>query len=174
MPVELIEVLETVKQLNLHVITYLKEHQSELHKLRWDVFEHLIGEFFASWGYSDVRLVGRDPTTSADIYAVKKMDPSGVPIRYFVEVKQVKGRIGVNVIDQVIGAVLEERQRIGWHLGMIVSATGFTEFKKYSRPHLEKIGIELRDYGDIVKWLQDYKPSDKGLWLPDPLRRLHA
>jgi hypothetical protein len=170
--VELTNVLETTERLTPHLVQYLKQHESELSKLPWDIFEHLIAEFFASWGYEDVRLVGRDPRTAADIYALRKADPSGIPIRYFVEVKRRKNRIGVEVIDGVYGAFSQERPTYGWHAAMIVSVAGFKDFQRYTCHELALKGVELRGYDDIKKWLADYKPSDKGLWLPNPLRNL--
>ena len=170
--VELTEVLETTERLTPHLVYHLKQHESELSKLPWDVFEHLIAEFFASWGYEDVRLVGRDPGTAADIFALRKTDQSGIPIRYFVEVKHWKNRVGVEVIDGVYGAFSQERPAHGWHAAIIVSVAGFKDFQRYTYHELALKGVELRGYDDIKKWLADYTPSDKGLWLPNPLRNL--
>lgn len=72
--VELIHVIETVKRLTPDLIAYLQSHEIDLDKLRWDVFEHLVAEFFASWGFQDVRLVGRNSKTSADIFAAYFID----------------------------------------------------------------------------------------------------
>ena len=170
--VELTDVLETAERLTPYLVQYLKDHESDLGKLPWDVFEHLIAEFFAGWGYEDVRLVGRDPGTAADIFALRKPDPSGIPIRYFVEVKHWKKRVGVEVIDGVYGAFSQERPRLGWHAAMIVSVAGFKDLRRYTNHELALRGVELRGYDDVKKWLADYKPSDKGLWLPNPLRNL--
>lgn len=37
---------------------------------------------------------------------------------------------------------------------------------KYTPRTLELMGIELRNKDDVVAWLNDYRPSDKGLWMP--------
>jgi hypothetical protein len=68
-PQALADVVESVKKLTPELIEHLRSRKDDLTKIRWDVFEHLVGEFLAHQGFKDVRLVGRDPRTSADIYA---------------------------------------------------------------------------------------------------------
>jgi len=151
------------------LISHLKKNVNDLNKIQWKVFEHLIAEFFASWGYTEVRLVGRDNKTSADIFAIRKVDQSGVDLRFFVEIKKTRKKVGIKVINQVYGAMLEERPRIGWHVGMIVSLYGFQSFQKVTPQELIYKGIELRGREDVIEWLQSYKPNHNGLWLPKPL-----
>ena len=171
-PAHLVDIIETVSHLSPHLIHHLKVNPADLQKLPWNVFEHLVAEFFASWGYDDVRLVGRDQTTAADIFAVQRIDPSGVRIRYFVEVKRTKSKIGVEVVNGVLGAMIRERPVHGWHVAMIVSLTGFKEFKATDPVRLTLQGIELRDGNDVLNWLKNYRPGDRGLWLSEPLRHL--
>jgi transcriptional regulator with XRE-family HTH domain len=172
--IELVDVVSSVRHLSTHLIHHLKMNIADIQKLRWDVFEHLIAEFFASWGFPDVRLVGRDPLTSADIFAVGRPDPTGVSFRYFVEVRRRERRIDVNVIDRVYGALVQERPRYGWHVAMIVSSVNFTAFRKkgYSREELALKGVELRNQEAVKVWLEEYEPNANGLWLPRPLRHL--
>ena len=160
------DLITQAKELTPFLISHLRRNSDDILKLKWEVFEHLIAEFFASWGFHEVRLVGRNASTSADIFAIQKTDKTGVRIRYFVEVKRWKTKVGVEVIDRVYGAMLCERPQWGWHLAMIVSVLGFKNTRKYKRDDLERRGIELRDKDDIAGWLRDYRPSDKGLWLP--------
>jgi hypothetical protein len=42
-----------------------------------DVFEQLVGELLASWGWDEVKLVGRNSQTSADILAGRFDDKIG-------------------------------------------------------------------------------------------------
>ena len=170
--IELIPVIETIKNLTPALIAYLRTYEADIERLRWDVFEHLIAEFFASWGFEDVRLVGRNAKTSADIFAAQVINPIGTKIRYFIEVKRWKHKVGVQVIDQVYGAMLSERPVFGWHAAMIVSLVGFKDFEKYSRESLALRGIELRERDDLLKWLRGYKPKGNGLWLPEPRKEL--
>jgi predicted DNA-binding protein YlxM (UPF0122 family) len=168
-PIQLIPIIETIKNLTPELIKHLQSHHDNLDDLRWDVFEHLIAEFFASWGWEDVRLVGRNHRTSADIFAAHIINPLGVKIRYFIEVKRWKHKVGVQIIDQVYGAMISEKPVWGWHAAMIVSLVGFKDFEKYSREAIALRGIELKDRNDLLKWLKGYKRNKNGLWLPQPL-----
>jgi hypothetical protein len=166
--IDVSDVIEKAQELTPYLITYLKNHEDDLRKLPWQVFEHLIAEFFASWGYEDIRIVGRNSQTAADIIAMRKPDASGVKIRYFIEVKRWKKRVGVEIVDRVIGALLAEREKFGWHLGMIVTIANFKKMGKYKPSQLSMLGIELRDGDDVRCWLKDYQFHQKGLWLPNP------
>ncbi|HEV2863176.1 MAG TPA: restriction endonuclease [Pyrinomonadaceae bacterium] len=171
-PIELLPVIEKATRLTPALIEHLRSHSEDLENLRWDVFEGLVAEFFASWGWEDVRLVGRNSKTSADIFAAYILNPLGVKIRYFVEVKRWKRKVGVQIIDQVYGAMISERQAFGWHAAMIVSLVGFKDFEKYSRETLILKGVELKDRNDLLMWLKGYKPNKSGLWLPQPLTEI--
>jgi hypothetical protein len=170
--VESKEVIETVRKLTPELIKYLGSHEHDLEKIRWQVFEHLVAEFFASWGFEDVALVGRNSNTSADIFAAYRISAIGERVCYFVEVKRWKKRVGVEMIDRVYGAMLFERPKYGWHAAMIVSVVGFKDFNKYTREELTRKGLLLRDREDLLRWLKDYKPNKDGLWLPSPSNKL--
>lgn len=168
-PAGLAEVIEKVERLTPELIAYLQENEIALDRVPWDVFEHLIAEFLAHQGFSDVALVGRDPSTSADIFAAWSVPSTGVSVRFFVEVKHWKGQVGIRVINEVLGAMIRERPRIGWHASMIVTSGGFSEFRQIGKPQLALQGVELKDRDDLLRWLADYRPNKHGLWLPAPL-----
>ena len=165
---DLSDVIESVKKLTPELIMHLQSHEQDLEKMDPLVFEHLVAEFLAQMGFQEVRLVGKEWETSADIYAVEKVNRIGVSIRYFVEVKRHKNKIGIDVIDRVYGAVIGEKTKYGWNAAMIVSVVGFKDIKKYTKRDIEMMGIYLKDRDDLRKWLQDYQPNKGGLWLPDP------
>lgn len=155
----------TVTELTPQLIAYLREHNDELHDLRWDVFERLVAELLKSRGFERVQLAGQRGDTAADIVATQLIDPLGIRLRYFVEVKRWKNKIGVEVVDRVLGAMLAERPSWGWHLAMIVTLAGVKNMRKYTRRQLQFLGIEIRDQSDIAQWLEDYSPNENGLWL---------
>ena len=68
--------------------------------------------------------------------------------------------------------MLTERPTIGWHAAMIVSKAGFRDFRKFNPYQLSLQGIELKDKNDLLKWLDDYEPNERGLWLPKPSTEL--
>lgn len=170
-PVVLAEVVESITQLTPELIEHLKRHEQDIDKIPWNIFEHLIAEFFAAQGYDDVRLVGRDQATSADIYASHTLDPLGTRLKFFVEVKRIKGLVGVEVINEVLGAMFLERPTFGWHVAIIVSTGGFRRLRKFSKHEISYRGLELKDRNDLLRWLDNYRPNKNGLWLPYPLTK---
>ena len=168
----LADVVETAEKLTPELVEHLRRQRQDIRKIRWDLFEHLVGEFLAQQGFRDVRLVGRDPRTSADLYATWVIDATGIVLRFFIEVKRWEHRVGITVINEVLGAMLTERERFGWHAGLIIATGGFTKMKKYSPIELSLRGIELKEKNDLLQWLDGYRPNKNGLWLPAPERSL--
>jgi hypothetical protein len=145
---EVTEVIETVRQLTPELIHYLRENESDLQKLRFDVFEHLVGECLKQRGFDEVKLVGRDQQTSADIFAMQKLNTIGGEFRCFVEVKRWKDKVGIEVVDRVYGAMLIEQPKFGWNAAMIVSLAGFTKQQKVSALKLNRLNILLKQKED--------------------------
>lgn len=164
--IELQDTLRSIKELSIELLLYLKDQPDNLIRLPWGVFEQLVAECLASKGFDEVKLVGKNPKTAADIFAIEKSSASGSRIRYFIEVKRWKDKVGVEIIDRVLGAIQSEKATWGWHIGMIITLSDFKEMRKYTPEALELMGIELRNKDDIVAWLNDYRPSDTGLWMP--------
>ena len=115
-----------IRDLTPGLITHLRSRKEDLRSLRPAVFEHLVGEFLVQRGISSVHLVGQDSRTSADLFAVKHIAEIGVDVRFFVEVKRWKDKVGIEVINQVVGAMILEEPEFGWHAAMIVSLGGFS------------------------------------------------
>ncbi len=161
-------VVEKVKKLTPELIQHLKSNKSDLNRIHWEVFQHLVGEFLKTRGFDDVRLVGRNPLTSADLYASHLMSPVGIIVRVFVEVKRTSEKLGIEVINEVAGAMLTEKPSIGWHAALIVSTARFRDFRKFNPYELSLRGIELKNRNDLLKWLEEYEPNERGLWLPRP------
>jgi len=164
--VELYEVIEAVKFITPELIQYLKGKENDLENLPPEIFEELIAELLCQRGFSDVKHVGRDIATSADIYAAYNIDAIGEQVKYFVEVKRWKDKVGIQVINQVYGAMLIEQPDFGWTAAMLVSLSGYKEFKKIDRHMLDKRNVILKDRNDISLWIDEYIPNKDGLWLP--------
>ena len=156
--------IEEIEALSPEMLDRLRRHSADINKLRPEVFEHFVGELLASRGFTSVKLVGRNQTTSADIIATRYVDDVGEH-KYFIEVKRWKDKIGIEVIDRVYGALVGERSKHGWTAAMVVSIVGFKEFKKYTRQEVANLGIYLKDRDELLKWLEEYKESPTGLWL---------
>jgi hypothetical protein len=172
-PIFVVSLIESATDLTPEVISHLKGMPEDLRMLSPDIFEHLVGELLCSQGFEDVRLVGRDSSTAADIFAAKKLCGVDITHRLLVEVKRHKKRIGIEVINQVVGAMVTERARHGWHSALIVSLSGFKSLKRESPEGLSLQGIELKEGADIIRWLDDYScRREGGLWLCDPKRHM--
>lgn len=165
-PTELADVVERVAKLTPQLVQHVRKDPQALNKLAPDVFEHLVGELLAGQGFSEVKLVGRNPYTAADILVTHHVSALGIAHRYFVEVKHSRDRVGVQVVDRVYGAMLSERNSWGWHAALIVSLVGFSKFRKVTREELALRGVELRERDDLLDWLRSYRPNKHGLWLP--------
>jgi HJR/Mrr/RecB family endonuclease len=166
LPVSLIEVVETIKSLTPDLIHHLKQNEDDFQKLKPTVFEHLVGELLLQRGFDEVKLVGQDAKTSADILAVKKVHEIDDEVRYFVEVKRWKKKIGIEVINQVYGAMLSEREDYGWNAAMIVSLVGSKNLRKMNSEKLKSLNVTLKQKDDLLHWLKEYEPKGSGLWLP--------
>jgi len=165
---ELVPVVEKIRRLEPSLIAHLQQHNEDLGKIHPLLFEHLFAEFLAAQGFDDVRLVGRNAKTSADIFAAKFIPGPDIPMRLFVEVKRWKHTIGIQVINQVLGAFLGERERVGWNAALVVTVGGFRDFEKWSREELALKGLYLKDRDDLLRYLDGYKQHANGLWLPNP------
>lgn len=165
---ELVPVIEKIRRLEPALIRHLQQHNDDLAKIHPLLFEHLFAEFLAAQGFDDVRLVGRNAKTSADIFAAKFIPGPDIPMRVFVEVKRWKNSIGIEVINQVLGAFMGERERFGWNAALVVTVGGFSDFEKWSREELALKGLYLNDRDDLLRYLDGYKQHSNGLWLPNP------
>ena len=167
------EAVERCRALTPELMRHLKSNTGDLRMVPWDIFEHIVGEFLACSGFREIQLVGRDQSTSADIAALYVVPKLGTKIRYFIEVKQWRDRVGVRVIDEILGAMIGEREKFGWTVGMLVAPGGICDFRKFeSEFELEAKGIFVKRRRDILQWLKDYQPNKEGLWLPKPERRM--
>lgn len=161
------DLFDGLKEVNLRIIEYLQKHPYEIDKISPFLFEDLVAEVMASWGW-DVELVANKSSIGADILATTKTFGDCDPILYFVEIKKMKDKVGIEIIDRILGAMTRHRPEP--HVGMIVSLSGFKNIRDQRHWNIEKREykrVRLKGRDDIVEWLRDYKPTSKGgLWLP--------
>jgi len=79
--IELQDTLEGIRELNIELLLYLKDQPENLIKLPWNVFEQLVAECLASKGFDEIKLVGKNPTTAADMFAIENSGMSGSRVR---------------------------------------------------------------------------------------------
>ncbi len=73
------------------------------------------------------------------------VEPVGTRLKYFVEVKRTRDRVGIEVINQVYGAFALEQPDLGWTLAMIVSLAGFKNTQRFTREQLEARNMRPRN-----------------------------
>ena len=170
--VELSQPLESIKQVSPNLMQHLKREHDDITKVPPLVFEEIVAELLAGMGWKEIKLVGRSSETSADILAGHFLPDGTTPIRVFIEVKRWKDRIGIEIFNQVLGAMVSERDRLGWHQAWIMALGGAAATRKFSRDEWRAKGVEIKDKSDLFSWLDGYKPNKEGLWLPpDILKR---
>lgn len=162
----LTEALESVQRITPELLAYLRKRTQEVRCLPPNVFEQLFGELLAGVGWEEVRLVGRDFRTSADILAGHYCSSLGVRMRVFIETKRWRSRVGVEVFNKVLGAMSSERDTFGWHQAWIVALGGVATTRKFSPDQWRLKGVEVKDFTDVTRWLEGYRPNAHGLWLP--------
>ena len=164
---EISPLIETIHRVTPELIKALQQNSKNLLMLKDDVLEQVIAELLAQNGFTDISLVGRNPNTSADIFATSFPNDIGVPLKLFIEVKRWKNKAGIGVINSVYGAMELEKPEYGCNAAMVVCTSGFTDFKKTDRQSLELRGVFLRNRNDLFRWLDNYKQNQYGLWLPE-------
>lgn len=166
----LVEDIKNFKEIDLRLMERLKRGES-ISKLDPLAFEHLVAELLASYGFYNVKWVGRlNNYISADILATNVVI-GGQEKKYYIEVKNVSGRIGIEVVSQLRGSwdmdrCLHEKMKSYNHL-MFVSISGFKNFKKTSKQELNRLwGIEFKERDHLEEMLACYEPRESGLLVP--------
>lgn len=164
--IDLSESIESLKRITPDLMRHLQREHSDIEKVPPRVFEHIIAEILAGHGWNEVKLVGSSSATSADILAGYYIPSTGMQVRVFLEVKRWKDRVGVEVFNSVLGAMVSERDVFGWHMAWIIALGGASETRKFNREEWSLKGVEVKDKKDILRWLEGYRPNPNGLWLP--------
>lgn len=123
----------------------------------WRGFEELIAELLASYGWK-VTLTSKTRDKGYDIFAVNK-DVSGVKQSWLIECKKWskdKRPIGIDVVR----ALYTVKNDLSVGNIMLATTSHFSsEVQKYKS---SKYDLELRDYTNIIDWINEYKPNPSG------------
>lgn len=103
----------------------------------WQGFERLVCRYLVYRGYEGVRLVGSSSDKGADVIAHKNGK------RWLFQVKRWKAKVGVNEIDETLGALRHYRADIP----AIVAKSGFNSaaYKRWRDLMAHKIPLQLWD-----------------------------
>ena len=177
LPESLVEVVQTV---NADILAYLKRHPEALHSIHWRLFEELVAEVLASFGW-EVDLTQPTNDGGYDIFAISKDDHSGVRTSWVIECKRWSKTVGVDVARSLFSV------KADLHAGMAMLATTSNFASGVHDLKASRYDLELKDFEGILEWLNEYKPNPEGRlylkenrlvvpgdpeWDPDEVERL--
>ena len=161
-PSQLIEVADVI---SAELIRYLRKHPRELYRIRPRQFEELVAEILASFRW-DVQLTPAVRDGGYDIFAITKDFDSGVRTSWIIECKKYAptNKVGVEVVRSLYGVKSDLRVANA----LLVTSSSFT--KGVFDFQASRYDIELRDYRDVIEWLNQYRPNPNGKLYLNPKR----
>ncbi|MEO0480638.1 MAG: restriction endonuclease [Planctomycetota bacterium] len=132
---------------------HLKRHPEQMYQLRPRLFEELVGEVLASYGW-EVHITPARRDGGYDLFCVSK-DDAGVRTSWIIECKRYREDrpVGVEVARALYGVKGDLRVANA----MLATTSRFTkgvhDFKA------SRHDFDLKDYEGILEWINHYKPN---------------
>ena len=146
------------------VLKYIKSNPAVVRNLSGRDFENLIAEIIASLGFEDISLRVSTHLGEVDILCFSK-DVLGSKIGYIFELKQ-RGEsmkpVTLSEVTRLYGLKEGLNERLGISQGVFVTTTNYTS---PSREAANIYSLTLKDYQDVLEWLNMYEPLPGGLYL---------
>ncbi|WP_375790757.1 restriction endonuclease [Bradyrhizobium sp. vgs-9] len=154
------EIVEARHALNKETIEYIKRNPNAVFSLSSREFEYFVAELLSSFGF-EVELTPATKDGGYDLFAVST-DAAGLRANWIVECKKYsqERKVGVEIVRALYG--VKSANRVG--NALIATTSQFTKGAKDFK--LSRYDLELRDYEGIVDWLDRYKQSPAGLYVP--------
>jgi uncharacterized protein YjbI with pentapeptide repeats/HJR/Mrr/RecB family endonuclease len=145
-----------IKQISRELIKYLRKHPDAIYEIKPRRFEELVAEILSSYGWS-VLLSPETRDGGYDIFAVSK-DISGVRSSWIIECKKYRAdrKIGVDIVRNLYGITLVQQ---GANAMLATTSFFSSEAQNYKA---SRYNLELRDYNDILEWINNYSPNPNG------------
>lgn len=142
--------------LNTELLKLLKKDPSKIDSLHWREFEELIAEILSFYGWK-VTLTSKTRDNGYDIFAVNK-DISGVTQSWLIECKKWsrKNTVGIDIIRSLYA--IKNDLSVG-NIMLATTSQFSNEVKKYKT---SKYDLDLRDYKNIIEWINEYEPNPNG------------
>jgi RNA polymerase sigma factor for flagellar operon FliA len=154
LPKQIIKVVDVV---NIEFINYLKKHPKALYEIKPRQFEELIAEILTSYGWQ-IQLTPPIKDGGYDIFAISKDLLSGVKTSWIIECKKYspENKVSVDIVRALYG--IKSNLRIANALIATTSyfTKGANDFKA------SRYDIELKDYKEILEWINQYRPNPNG------------
>lgn len=159
-PTQLIKVVHIITG---DLIKYLKRNPAAMYQIKPRQFEELIAEILASYKW-EVQLTPPTKDGGYDIFAISKDISTGLKTSWVIECKKYKRENKVSV--DIVRALYGVKSNLGVANALLATTSFFTkgaeEFKE------SRYDIELKDYRDILEWINEYRPNPRGkLYLKD-------
>ena len=149
-----------VRAVTAEAMAAIRRDPRRLFELSSRAFEEFVAELLASFGW-EVTLTAATCDGGYDILGISK-DRSGCRTSWIVECKRYarSRRVGIGVARALFGV----KTARGIANAMIATTSYFSSpVQQFARSRYD---FELRDYGNVVDWIREYKQSPSGLWIP--------
>jgi HJR/Mrr/RecB family endonuclease len=149
-------VIETITSVNLEMLAYLRKHQDAIYRMGPLVFEQLVAELLAHFGWQ-VSLTRSTKDGGFDIFAISG-NQAGVNTSWLIECKRFgpDRPVGVSLVRALYGTTV----RLGVAGAMLATTSSFTKgAKEFAGSTYD---LSLKDYNDILDWVNAYRPNPDG------------
>ena len=143
--VQLIEVVTHAKA----VIQDIYKNHNLLDTLNSRLFEEIVAELLDHKGF-EVNLTKRTRDGGYDILALSTV--GGFPIKFLVECKRWKDKVGIEIIRSFCDVIEEENA----NKGIIVTTSYFSKDVKENQEQKRGHILDLRNRNDVIQWVSDY------------------
>lgn len=157
------QIIEVVGVITSELIKYLKKHPKALYEIKPRQFEELIAEILASYGWR-VELTPSTKDGGYDIYAITKNIEPGVETSWIIECKKYapENKVGVDIVRALYG--IKSNLKIA--NALLATTSYFTKGAKAFKA--SRYDVELKDYYNILEWINQYRPNPNGkLYIKD-------
>ena len=157
---DLVQIVHTITQ---ELIKYLANHPKALYSIKPRLFEELIAEILASYGWR-VEITPATKDGGYDIYGIVK-EEDGKASNWLIECKRYAPdrKIGVDIVRALYGSSVLMG---GGHNLMLATTSFFTKGVKDIKA--SRYDLELKDYEGVLEWVNTYQPNPNGkLYIKD-------
>lgn len=148
--------VEVSSEISAKLLEHLKKHPEALHSIMPRQFEELIAELLSSYGMK-VELTPSSKDGGYDLYAVSIND-AGLRSSWIIECKKWSPDRKVGV--EIVRALYNVKSDLRVANALLATTSHFT--KGVQDFKLSRYDLDLKDYRDIVDWVQGYAPLSDG------------
>jgi len=151
------QLIEVVSVITSELIHYLKKHPKAMYQIKPRQFEELIAEILASYGWQ-IQLTPTIKDGGYDIFAIAKAIKPGLETSWIIECKKYapENKIGVDFVRALYGI----KSDLKVANALLATTSHFTKGAKDFKA--SRYDIELKDYHNILEWINEYRPNPDG------------